>query len=228
MEDAAQGIDAKYKGKYIGSICPISAFSFHETKNISCGEGGALLVNDSKFIEIGEFAQEKGTDRSHVIAGLKNKYTWVALGSSYLLSDMLSAFLLSQLEAKDDIFAKRKKIHDAYTEVCMPFVNSGKIKIQKIPDYCETNYHGFYIVLNSLEQKIKFLEEMKKNGISAYIGYLPLHSSKMGISLGCDPKSLPITNRIADCIVRMPFYNDLTSLELEFIQSALSKVIREL
>ncbi len=228
VEDAAQGIGAKYKGRYIGSICPISIFSFHETKNISCGEGGALLLNDSKYFKLAEFAQEKGTDRSLVIAGLQNKYSWVSLGSSFLLSEILAAFLSSQLQSMDNIKNRRKYIHDSYTDACKEFVLSGKIRIQKIPDYCETNYHGFYIVFGEEKIKVSFLEAMKNNGVNAYIGYLPLHNSKMGQYYDSNNLEFQITNKIAANIVRLPLYNAMTSTEIEYACTTIKTFLKNL
>lgn len=228
IEDAAQGIDSKYKGHYTGSICPISVFSFHETKNISCGEGGALLLNDENLFEIAEFAQEKGTDRSLVIAGLKDKYSWVSLGSSYLLSEILAGFLSCQLEDKDNILRQREYIFNEYTKICKEFVQKGKIGIQLIPDYCESNFHGFYIVFGDQVTRNKFLEYFKLKGISAYIGYMPLHSSKMGLLLGNNPHSLPITLKISETIVRLPIFNAMTNEEVAYVSSVLYSFLRRL
>ena len=228
IEDAAQGIDSKYRGHYIGSICPISVFSFHETKNISCGEGGALLLNDENLFEIAEFAQEKGTDRSLVIAGLKDKYSWVSLGSSYLLSEILAGFLSCQLEDKDNILRQREYIFNEFRKTCKEFVQKGKIRIQLIPDYCESNFHGFYIVFDDQDTRNNFLEYFRVKGVSAYIGYMPLHSSKMGRFLGNNPYSLPITLKTSETIARLPVFNAMTREEVAYVCSILYSFLRRL
>ena len=163
-----------------------------------------------------------------MVAGFQSKYSWVSLGSSYLLSEILAAFLEQQLNHLDDIMKKRKVIWDEYSSCCQPFVRKGKIKVQSVPSYCETNYHGFYVVFETEEVRQKFINFMKSKEISPYIGYLPLHSSKMGKALGNDPRNLPITNKIADCIVRLPLYNSMTREEVEYVCANMSEFFKSL
>lgn len=228
IEDAAQGIGAKYRGQWVGSVTPLSIYSFHETKNISCGEGGAVLVNDPNLFELGEFAQEKGTDRSLVIAGVKSKYSWVSLGSSYLLSDMLSAFLLAQLEARSQIYLARKTIHDAYTKMCLKYLGQRPFQIQQIPSYCETNYHGFYLLFDQAQVRDQFLIQMKEKGVNSYIGYLPLHSSQMGRSFGFKAEDCPVSESVSARIARLPLYNSMSPSELEFVLERVESFLRNL
>lgn len=229
VEDAAQGMESKYKNKYVGSIPHLATFSFHETKNYTCGEGGALLVNDESLIRKAEFIQEKGTDRSLVVAGMKNKYSWVTLGSSFLLSDISAAFLYAQLENLDTITLKRKVVFDAYYNVLKTFLqdNDG-FSIQAIPAECETNYHAFYIVFESEATRNDFISKMKKHGVSSYIGYIPLHSAPMGLELGYNQEDLPMTENIASRIVRMPIWAGMSDEEIEYVVFHLNQVLNSL
>lgn len=223
IEDAAQGIDAKYKGRFVGSMTPMSVFSFHETKNISCGEGGALIVNDQSLERLGEFAQEKGTDRSLVIAGLKSKYSWVSLGSSYLLSDFLSAVLLPQLEARNEICIQRKRVFDAYEAVFAPLRARGVIRTQKIPETVESNYHGYYLLFSEGSERDRFIAKMGAEGIACYIGYLALHTSEMGRRFGGSAGTLPVTEQVEKTIVRLPIYAGLSEAEINYICERMEK-----
>lgn len=226
FEDAAQGVDATYRGRPVGSIAHMSIYSFHETKNHGCGEGGAFLLNEPGLERQADFLQEKGTDRSLVVAGMANKYSWVSKGSSFLLSDILSAFLLAQLEEKQQIFNMRKAIHDAYSAAFEEFVRAGIVRFQAIPAECGTNYHAFYLLFPSEPEKVHFLEEIRKRGVSAYIGYVPLHSSKMGVALGNDPDRLPVTNRVGSCIARMPLYTGMTGEQLRYVIDQASEILK--
>jgi dTDP-4-amino-4,6-dideoxygalactose transaminase len=217
IEDAAQGIGAKYKGRHVGSIAPISVFSFHETKNVSCGEGGALLLNNLSLEQLAQFAQEKGTDRSLVISGLKSKYSWVALGSSYLLAEPLAGILLSQLEEFDRIRDARERVFRKYREVLGDVERKGRISLQRIPSECETNFHAFFIIFEEPKERTQFIRSMGEVGISCYIGYLALHSSSMGKRFGGGDVSLPVSERIENSIVRLPFYADMTDSELNYV-----------
>lgn len=228
MQDCAQSYGSYYKGKACGTQAHLAVFSFHETKNFSAGEGGALIVNKPAWIERAHFLQEKGTDRRLVICGIKNKYSWVDKGSSYLLSDILAALLFSQLEIEDEIKEKRAKISEAYFKAVIPFVQSGKISIYQINNDQHLNHHAFWLIFDKKENSEQFLIQLKGNSISAYIGYLPLHSSPMGISYGYKPDDLPITEDLGKKIVRLPFYTQLADDGLEFctrtIESVLSSI----
>lgn len=228
VEDAAQGMEAKYKGRYVGSVPHMATFSFHETKNYTCGEGGALLINDESLIQKAEFIQEKGTDRSLVVSGVKSKYSWVTLGSSFLLSDILSAFLYAQLEEIESITASRKILYDKYYEVLTPYVSKGRFGIQEIPKYCEINYHGFYITFKNETEKDKFIALMKERNIYAYIGYLPLHSSTKGQTYGYKKEDLPVTTDIAKRIVRLPLWAGMTEEEMNYTITNLKEILEEL
>jgi dTDP-4-amino-4,6-dideoxygalactose transaminase len=228
FEDAAQGMDASYKKKPVGSTAKISIYSFHETKNHGCGEGGALLLNDKALIRQAEFIQEKGTDRSLVVAGMKNKYSWVTKGSSFLLSDMLAAFLFAQLEAKNEIKQKRKVIWERYHQALEPFLKKEVISTQIIPCEIETNFHAFYILFRKEIERGTFLNKMKERGVSSYIGYVPLHNSPMGLSLNPLPKSLPVTEHVGSCLARLPLYTGMTTAELDFACENLIKTLGEM
>ncbi len=205
IEDAAQAVNSKYNGRYAGSLSDLGAFSFHATKSYSSGEGGALTMNDSKYFERSEFLWEKGTDRSLVVQGLKNKYSWVDYGSSFLPSDLLSALLYAQFENLELMQEKRKKLHDAYVKALRPLESYG-LRMLSIPENVETNYHAFWILFKNENQRDKFLNLSLSKGVSPYIGYMSLHSSVMGKKLGGDNYDLPITDYVSSSIARLPFY----------------------
>jgi len=205
IEDAAQAFNSKYNGKYAGTLSELGAFSFHATKSYSSGEGGALTMNDKKYYERCEYLWEKGTDRSLVVQGLKNKYSWVDYGSSFLPSDLLSALLYAQLLNLDLMQEKRKKLHDAYTKAFKPLEQYG-LKMTYVPENVETNYHAFWLLFNNEAQRDMFLKLSLERNISPYIGYLPLHSSPMGKKLGGEKYNLPITDHVGKSIARLPFY----------------------
>jgi dTDP-4-amino-4,6-dideoxygalactose transaminase len=216
IEDAAQGIGAKYKGRYVGSITPISVFSFHETKNISCGEGGALLLNDPSLEQAATFAQEKGTDRSLVIAGIQSKYSWVSLGSSYLLSDILAAMLYEQLNARNTIAELRRIAFEGYQRLFKKYEDEGRVRTQRIPESCETNYHGYTLVFPDGDERDRFIAFMKEHKIMCYIGYLALHSSRMGREVCRSADQLPVTEYTESRIVRLPVHSGITKEHSEY------------
>ncbi|OEK06777.1 dTDP-4-amino-4,6-dideoxygalactose transaminase [Roseivirga misakiensis] len=228
MQDCAQSFGSTYKGKSCGSQAHLAAYSFHETKNYNAGEGGGLVVNVKEWEERAYFLQEKGTDRRLVLNGVKNKYSWVDKGSSYLLSDILAAVLLAQLESEDEIRAKRSKLTEAYFKLFDQYVKRGKVRVfQPTADH-ELNHHAFWAVFDSVENKNHFMLTLKEKGISAYIGYLPLHSSPMGMKLGYRPEDLPLTEELGDLILRMPFYTDLAESGLEQCMAEMEKVLTEM
>jgi len=206
IEDAAQSFNVKYKNKLLGTFGNYGCISFHPTKNVHSGFGGLFLAKSKADLEIGKYIYERGTDRSRVVAGLKNKYEWVSTGSSFEMTELSAAVLLSQLEDYEKIFRIRKEIYQTYLEGLSNLVNLNLIKIQKINPNISPNYHAFYILLRA--NRLEFLEYMKNNGIQCYIGYVPLHNSKYGKSNNLDLK-LPITEKYAKLIVRLPLHTGL-------------------
>ena len=211
LVDSAQSLNSKTKeNEWAGTCSELATFSFHETKNFSSGEGGALIVNKEEWIERAHFLQEKGTDRKLVIDGVKSKYGWVDIGSSYLLSDILGSLLFSQLENIDFITSMRKKVTDAYNKILIPFQEAGFIKCPIIPRGSSINHHAYFIIFDNSENRSIFLKNLKELfDVSAYIGYQPLHSSKKGKKLGYLPEDLPVTEELASRIVRLPLYTEL-------------------
>jgi dTDP-4-amino-4,6-dideoxygalactose transaminase len=209
IEDAAQSIDSYYKGKPLGGIGHFSAFSFHETKNIISGEGGMLVINDEKFVERAEIIREKGTNRSKFFRGEIDKYGWSDIGSSFLPSDIIAAFLYAQLENLDLIQQKRRKIWDAYYAGLQPLAAAGKIKLGEIPDYATNNAHMFYILCTSLQERTALISHLKSKDIHAVFHYLSLHKSPYYQEV--EPNDLVLENcdRYADTLLRLPMYYEL-------------------
>lgn len=222
VEDAAQAIDSFYKGRPLGSIGHLAAFSFHETKNINCGEGGMLVVNDERFIPRAEIIWEKGTNRAEFYRGMVNKYGWCDLGSSFLPSEFNAAYLWAQLEQIDDIQTKRKKIWQSYYDSLKGYVEESGMRLPIIPEYATNNGHIFYIVCPSLDYRSRFMEWMKEHGVQTTFHYLPLHSSQYYASQYQGPQ-LQQCDRYADCLVRLPLYYELKDEEVNKI----SKLIIE-
>ena len=225
VEDAAQAIDSYYLSrkskvesqKPLGGIGHLAAFSFHETKNITAGgEGGLLVVNDERFVRRAEIIWEKGTNRAEFFRGEVNKYGWVDMGSSFLPSEVNAAFLWAQLENIDDIQAKRKSLWETYYERLAPIAVKGAFTLPDIPSYATNNAHMFYIVLPSLEARTAFIKYLKENGVGAVFHYLSLHSSEYYKSRH-DGRALPQCDRYADCLVRLPLFYDLTIEEVNHI-----------
>jgi dTDP-4-amino-4,6-dideoxygalactose transaminase len=225
VEDAAQGVYAKYKGKYLGAIGNLGTYSFHGTKNYTCGEGGALVINDESLIERAEILREKGTNRSKFLRGEIDKYTWVDVGSSFLLSDVLASFLYAQLENLDEINRKRKAIFEFYYENLKELEEAGELRLPIIPDGCETNYHLFYILLHSEEKRNFLMDQLKDAGIQAVFHYVPLHNSPMGMRFGYRDGDLPLTESLSGRLLRLPFYADLELEEQKFIVNMVKKII---
>jgi dTDP-4-amino-4,6-dideoxygalactose transaminase len=223
IEDAAQAVNSKYRNKFAGSLSDIGTYSFHATKSYSAGEGGAITLNNKRYFERAEYLWEKGTDRSLVVKGLQNKYSWVDHGSSFLPSDILAALLYSQLLYINEMQNVRKKVHHAYMDVAKRFEKSGLSMIH-VPDHTETNYHAFWILFQNSLQRDLFLKLSAEEGFNPYIGYIPLHSSPMGKSLGGDHFNLPMTDHVSSCIARLPFYL-MTPEELNFACEKLEKVL---
>jgi dTDP-4-amino-4,6-dideoxygalactose transaminase len=223
VEDNAHGLFGKYAGKWLGTFGCLATQSFHETKNFVCGEGGALLVNDPSYIERAEIIREKGTDRSRFFRGQVDKYTWVDIGSSYLPSELLAAFLFGQLEQRDLVQAKRKKIWEHYHSRISPWAEEAGIRLPIIPEGCDHPYHMFHILAPSLEKRQALIAYFRSRGISAAFHYLPLHLSEMGRRLGGKPGDCPVTEDVSQRLFRLPFFYELTEGEQEFV----IRVLRE-
>jgi dTDP-4-amino-4,6-dideoxygalactose transaminase len=221
IEDNAHGLFGKYKGKYLGTFGCLATQSFHETKNFTCGEGGALLINDSQYIERAEIIREKGTNRSRFFRGEVDKYTWVDIGSSYLPSDILAAFLYAQLEAHEIIQSKRKRIWKYYEENLRDWAAARGVQIPTVPSQCEQPYHMFYLVLPSLQARQAFITYLSTREINTVFHYLPLHLSPMGRQFGGKKGDCPVTEEVSDRLVRLPFYNDLTEANQARVVAAL-------
>ena len=225
MVDAAQSMHSFYKDKPAALLPDMAAFSFHETKNTSCGEGGALVVNKKEWITRANFLQEKGTDRKLVLDGVKSKYHWVDVGSSFLLSDILSALLLAQLQLVEKIVKKSAKITKAYKKLFTPYEDSGFIQIPHPPPYVIINHHAFFVIFDTPKHRQQFLVYLRVKNVHAYIGYVPLHSSPMGRKFGYKPDDLAMTEDIASRIVRLPFYTDLAERGLGYCISSMRSAL---
>jgi dTDP-4-amino-4,6-dideoxygalactose transaminase len=209
VEDNAHGLFGKYKGRYLGTFGNLATQSFHETKNFQCGEGGALLVNDPCLVERAEIVREKGTNRSRFFRGQVDKYTWVDIGSSYLPSDMLAAFLLAQLEAREEIQTRRQRIWEYYYAHLQDWAQEHGVCLPVVPSHCEQSYHMFYMILPSLDTRQALISHLKEHGILSVFHYLPLNLSDMGKQLGGAEGDCPVTEQISDRLLRLPFYNNL-------------------
>jgi dTDP-4-amino-4,6-dideoxygalactose transaminase len=221
VEDNAHGLFGKYRGQYLGTFGCLATQSFHETKNFTCGEGGALLINDPRYVERAEMLREKGTNRNRFFRGQVDKYTWVDLGSSYLPSDLLAAFLYAQLENRTLIQTKRKHIWQFYAAHLQDWGHAHNVRLPIIPSHCEQPYHMFYLLLPTLEQRQALIAHLKARGILSVFHYLPLHLSQMGQQFGGKPGDCPITEAVSDCLLRLPFYNDLTANDLACVVEAI-------
>jgi len=221
VEDNAHGLFGKYRGRYLGTFGTLATQSFHETKNFTCGEGGALLINDPRYVERAEIIREKGTNRSRFFRGQVDKYTWVDLGSSYLPSDILAAFLYAQLEAREQIQARRQRIWQYYYDRLHDWAAAHDVRLPIVPLHCEQPYHMFYLLLPSLEQRQALIAHLKACGILSVFHYLPLHLSDMGRKFGGQPGDCPVTEDISDRLLRLPFYTGMTSQEQEAVAEAI-------
>lgn len=222
IEDNAHGLFGKYKGKYLGTFGCLATQSFHETKNFTCGEGGALLINDRRYIERAEIIREKGTNRSRFFRGQVDKYTWVDIGSSYLPSEILAAFLYAQLEARELIQAKRKRIWDYYGEQLKNWAVDFGVQIPFVPTHCEQPYHMFYLLLPSLEERRAMIAHLNARDVNSVFHYLPLHLSPMGRELGGKEGDCPVTEDVSDRLLRLPFHNYLPEADQARVTAAIN------
>ncbi|HEY4662912.1 MAG TPA: dTDP-4-amino-4,6-dideoxygalactose transaminase [Candidatus Humimicrobiaceae bacterium] len=217
VEDSAHGLESTYNGKYLGTIGDIGCYSFHETKNITCGEGGAILINNEEFSERAEIIREKGTNRSKFFRGEIDKYTWIDIGSSYLPSEILSAFLYAQLENIEMITRKRLDLWNYYYNNLDDLEKKGFIKRPFIPDNCSHNGHLFYILLENKKVRDLLLKYFKNKGILAIFHYLPLHLSPIGKKIGYRTGQLPITEELSSCLIRLPMFYGLSRIEQDMV-----------
>ena len=209
VEDNAHGLFAKYKERWLGTFGCLATQSFHETKNIACGEGGALVIDDPKFIARAEIIREKGTDRSRFFRGQVDKYTWVDIGSSYVMSDVLAAFLFAQLESWKAVQTRRREIWEKYHSGLEGWANDHGIRLPIVPGYCQQAWHMFYLLMPSLVERQAFITHLQQRDISAVFHYLPLHLSAVGQRYGGKVGDCPVTEDVSDRLVRLPFYNTL-------------------
>lgn len=224
IEDAAQAIDSFYKGRPLGSIGHLGCFSFHETKNIQCGEGGMLAINDESMAKRAEIIWEKGTNRAEFFRGEINKYGWVDTGSSFLPSEVTAAFLYAQLENIDKIQQKRKELWDSYYQLLKPLAQKGHFQLPSIPGYATNNAHMLYIVCNSLEDRSKIIEKTKKAGVLTVFHYLSLHQSDFYASKH-DGRVLPNADCFSNRLLRLPFYYELTMQQVELTTNLIASII---
>lgn len=227
IEDAAHGIMATYKGQPLGSIGHMAALSFHETKNITSGEGGALLINDSSFEDRAEVIREKGTDRSMFFKGQVDKYTWIDIGSSYLPSELCAAFLWAQMQEAHTITERRLDIWGKYHEAFGELESQGRVRRPIVPTWCRHNAHMYYLLLPSPGQRTRFIAELERNGIGAVFHYVPLDSSPAGDQLGRRHGSLAVTQELSGRVVRLPLWvglEDTLDHVIEQVLSALERV----
>jgi dTDP-4-amino-4,6-dideoxygalactose transaminase len=209
VEDNSHGLFGRYRGRPLGSFGVLACQSFHETKNFSCGEGGALIVNDVDFVERAEVMREKGTNRKAFFRGEVDKYTWVDEGSSYILSDLLAAFLAAQLEAREHVQAARARVWRTYAEGLGDWAHSVGARLPVVPDHCEQAFHMFYVLTPSLEWRTGLIEHLKQRGILSVFHYVPLHLSPMGRRHGGREGQCPVTEDVGDRLLRVPFFTGL-------------------
>jgi dTDP-4-amino-4,6-dideoxygalactose transaminase len=213
IEDNAHGVFGKYRGKNLGTFGSMATLSFHETKNLTCGEGGALLLNDESLLDRAEVLRDKGTNRKRFLRGQVDKYTWTDIGSSYGLSDILAAYLLAQLERREDIQCARRRIWSKYHDGLGEWAAAHDVRLPFVPAHCDQAYHMFYVVLPTLEVRQRLIDHLKSQGILSVFHYLPLHLSDMGKRSGGRAGQCPVCEDVSDRLLRLPFYNSLSDAE---------------
>jgi dTDP-4-amino-4,6-dideoxygalactose transaminase len=222
IEDNAHGLFGRYRDRPLGTFGAMSTLSFHETKNVSCGEGGALVLNDPSYIARAEVLREKGTDRSRFFRGEVDKYSWLDLGSSYVPSDMLAAFLLAQLEQRGAIQKARERIWTRYAEGLKSWASTRGVSLPHVPSECISSHHLFYLLMPSLEERQALISHLRQHGVHAIFHYLPLHLSPMGESFGGRRGECPVAESVSDRVVRLPFFSSLTDAEQMRVIEAVS------
>jgi dTDP-4-amino-4,6-dideoxygalactose transaminase len=223
VEDNAHGLFGKYRGRWLGTFGCLATQSFHETKNITCGEGGALLINDARLIERAEIIREKGTNRSRFFRGQVDKYSWVDIGSSYVMSDVLAAFLYAQLETWQTIQAQRQRVWRYYDRHLREWAQERGIGCPMVPAYCEQSFHMYYLIMPSLEKRQALISFLKSRGILSVFHYVPLHLSPMGRRMGGRKGACPVSEEKSERLVRLPFFNRLSEED----QGKVIQAIRE-
>ncbi|HET9652949.1 MAG TPA: dTDP-4-amino-4,6-dideoxygalactose transaminase [Usitatibacter sp.] len=224
VEDNAHGLFGRYKGRNLGTFGVLATQSFHETKNFTSGEGGALLINDTRFVDEAEILREKGTNRSRFFRGQVDKYTWVGVGSSYLPSDMLAAFLLAQLERREQVQQARESLWRRYESELAGWAAANGVRMPVVPPHCEQAYHMFYLLFPGLAQRQAAIGYLRERGIYAVFHYLPLHASPMGLKYGGKAGECPVTETVSDRLLRLPFYTGMTADE----QGRVIQAVREM
>lgn len=223
VEDDAHGLFGRYRGRDLGTYGRLATLSFHETKNITCGEGGAVLVNDPALVERAEILREKGTDRKRFLRGQVDKYTWVEIGSSYTLSDLNAAFLLAQLEARAEAQLARRALWERYDAELGGWATRVGARLPVVPEHCEQSFHMFYVLMPSLEARSALIEHLREREILAVFHYQPLHLSKVGLQFGGRPGQCPVTEDVSDRLVRLPFYTQMSRDEQDAVLEALDE-----
>jgi len=221
VEDNAHGLGARYRGRTLGTLGALATLSFHETKNFTCGEGGALLINDARHTERAEIIREKGTNRSRFFRKQVDKYTWVDVGSSYLMSDVLAAFLYGQLEAWQTIQSRRRRVWETYDAALADWAAAHNVRRPIVPPGCEQSYHMYYLLLPSLDARSALIDHLRARGILSVFHYLPLHLSDMGRRYGGQPGDCPVTEDVTDRLLRLPFYNELNESDQSDVIAAI-------
>lgn len=227
VEDAAQGVNSEYQGRPLGAIGHLGAYSFHETKNYMCGEGGALCINSPELVRRAEIIRDKGTNRQQFYRGEVDKYTWVDIGSSYVPCEIVSAFLYAQLEHLDAITQKRRGIYQYYRERLTPFEAEGLLGLPVVPPVCQGNYHLFYVLLADGGTRDRMMAHLREQGIGAVFHYVPLHTSPMGRQFGYQEGDLPITEDLSQRLLRLPMYHEITAEEQSRVVTAIASFLRQ-
>lgn len=225
IEDAAQGVHAYCDGNALGSMGDLGTYSFHQTKNFSCGEGGALCINDPFLVDRAEILREKGTNRRQFLSGQVDKYSWVDIGSSLLPSELTSAFLYAQLQAADEITAKRKEIFNRYLDAFQSLVEDNLIQLPVIPENCDSNYHLFHVLVRNSDTRDRILENLQECGIHAVFHYVPLHLSKAGQKYQTAGNRLPVTEDVSGRLIRLPIYPDMTTDQQTLVVNEFTRLV---
>ncbi len=225
IEDAAQAVGSTYKGRVAGTLSEIGCYSFHETKNFVMGEGGAIVLNEKNYLSRAEIIREKGTNRSQMLQGWVDKYTWHDIGSSYLPSDILAALLSAQMERFDEITEKRLAVWNTYHEKLGSLEKPGLLRRARVPDHVEHNAHMYNILLPDAQTRVELGDKLKERGVPAYICYVPLHSAPMGRKLGWKPEDCPITENCGSRILRLPLHAEMSTADAEYVVRCIEEIL---